>query len=174
MMEYLKKYKLIVICFVGILFIFGIFVYLKKPVTKKTTPVVVVNSTTPAVVSTKIIKPIITPAKTIPVPLPIGTDRFIVSLADTPETISANLLSGGYISDATAFTNLIGTKIISPGAYKISKGWTLSQMLQVLSAKPYMKWVLIPPGLRKEEIASLLASTLGWTKKQIIQFNQQS
>ena len=29
-----------------------------------------------------------------------------------------------------------------------------------------MKWVVIPPGLRKEEIATLLTTALGWTTKQ--------
>ena len=29
-----------------------------------------------------------------------------------------------------------------------------------------MKWVVVPPGLRKEEIANLLQKELGWTKKQ--------
>lgn len=175
MFEFTKKYKLIILCGLGVLIIVGVFVFLStnKPTVKKTALVTV--TTTPTLTVVTATKPnipsITTPVKPIPPPLPpVGTDRFVVSLTDTPDTISNNLLSGGYITDATAFTNLIGTKIISPGGYKISKGWTQVQMLQVLSLKPYMKWVLIPPGLRKEEIATLLASTLGWTKKQTKEF----
>ncbi len=112
----------------------------------------------------------IIPAKPVAPPLPVGTDQFVVSLTDAPADIANNLLSGGYISDTTAFTSLVGGKTIAPGAYKISTGWTPSQLLQVLSSKPYMKWVVIPPGLRKEEIAALLAPALGWTKKQTTEF----
>jgi UPF0755 protein len=183
MIEFTKKYKLIIFGCLGVLIIVGFFVFLftQKPTVKKITSVAIATiPTSPTSIPVKSststtpvsVKPIA------PLPPPIGTDRFIVSLSDTPETISANLLSGGYIADAGAFTNLIGTNpstssgqaTISPGGYKISKGWTSSQMLQVLSLKPYMKWVLMPPGLRKEEIATLLASTLGWTKKQTTEF----
>ena len=101
-----------------------------------------------------------------PPPLPVGTDQFVVSLTATSDDISANLLAGGYIQDADAFSASIGTKEITPGAYKISTEMTSAQLLQTLLGKPYMKWVVIPPGLRKEEIATLLAPALGWTTKQ--------
>ena len=178
-MDYLKQHKIIVISsIVAILILIGgvfVFANFQKPnpsaslsQVKDTTPVVATTPTSRQISTSVPVKT--TPTKPIPPPLTVGTDRFVVSLPDTPDTISSNLLSGGYITDATAFTNLIGTKIISPGAYKISTGWTSLQLLQVLSAKPYMKWVVIPPGLRKEEIAALLASTLGWTKKQTAEF----
>lgn len=105
-----------------------------------------------------------------PVPLPIGTDRFIVSLKETNENIAASLFDQGYIKDQDLFTKLLaganGQGIINPGGYKISKEMTDDQLKQVLSGKPYMKWLIIPEGLRKEEIAELLAKTLGWTTKQ--------
>jgi len=37
-----------------------------------------------------------------------------------------------------------------------------------------MKWVVIPPGLRKEEIAALLAPALGWTTKQKTEWIKKS
>lgn len=55
----------------------------------------------------------------------------------------------------------------SPGAYKISKSMTAWQLAKAMQ-KPYMKWVVIPEGLRKEQIAEILAKELGWdgqTKK---------
>jgi UPF0755 protein len=111
-----------------------------------------------------------TPTKTTPAPVPVGTDQFTVSLNATTDDIASSLQSGGYLEDTAVFTKLVGTKIIAPGAYKISQGWTPAQLLQVLSGKPYMKWIVIPPGLRKEEIAALFASNLGWTKKQTTEF----
>ncbi len=105
-----------------------------------------------------------------PIPLPIGVDRFIVSLKDTNEIITTNLFDQGYILNKDSFILLIAGKdgkgIINPGAYKISKEMNNSQLVQVLKGKPYMKWIKIPEGLRKEEIAKLLADTLGWTSKQ--------
>jgi UPF0755 protein len=175
-MEFLKQHKIII--FSGIIMVViligGIFVFANVGKNKKETKISITittpNTTPPSA-------PLLNQggegggnsAKKIilsPPSLPVGTDQFVVSLTDTPDSISSNLLNGGYIADATAFTNLIGTKTITPGAYKISTGWTSSILLQVLSGKPYMKWVVIPPGLRKEEIATLLAPALGWTKKQ--------
>ncbi len=101
-------------------------------------------------------------------PLPIGTDQFIVSLTATNNDIGAKLATGGYITDAISFSAILTKEKtpVSPGAYKISNTMTVSQLNQVLHGKPYMKWVVIPPGLRKEEIAALLTKTLGWTAKQ--------
>ncbi|MFA5841206.1 MAG: endolytic transglycosylase MltG [Candidatus Paceibacterota bacterium] len=105
-----------------------------------------------------------------PIPLPLGTDRFIVSLKDTNENIAYNLLTEEYINDKDAFVVLLsgkdGKSIINPGGYKISKEMTPSQLVSVLNGKQYMKWIKIPEGLRKEEIAKLLADNLNWTKKQ--------
>jgi len=104
-----------------------------------------------------------------PPPLPLGTDQFTVSLTATgDDQIADNLLAGGYITDAASFTAILNKhKIpVAPGAYKISKEMTPTQLDTVLHNKPYMVWVVIPPGLRKEEIAALLTSSLGWTSKQ--------
>ena len=114
-------------------------------------------------------KPITTPTPT-PAPLPVGTDQFVVSLTEMSADIANNLLNQGYIKDATSFTTTIGDKPITPGGYKISKDMTPSQLLQVLRGKTYMNWVVIPPGLRKEEIAALLKPALGWTTKQVTEW----
>ena len=99
-------------------------------------------------------------------PLPVGTDRFVVSLAETNDDISNDLLSGGYIAATSTFEKLLNsTKTITPGGYKISNTMTPAQLVQVLYGKPYMVWVVIPEGLRKEEIAALLAKSLGWSAK---------
>lgn len=51
-----------------------------------------------------------------------------------------------------------------PGAYKISKSMTAWQVAETFRAGPYMKWVVIPEGLRKEQIADILANQLGWSE----------
>ena len=99
-------------------------------------------------------------------PLPAGTDRFVVSLDDTNATISDNLASGAYITDASSFQALLDAKgTVAPGGYKISTSMSPSQLVAVLYGKPYMAWVVIPEGLRKEEIAALLGTALDWSQK---------
>ena len=101
-----------------------------------------------------------------PTPLPVGTDRFVVSLSETNDDVADDLLSGNYITSTSTFINLLtSTKTVQPGGYKISNTMTPAQLVKVLYGKPYMVWVVIPEGLRKEEIADLLAKALGWSKK---------
>ena len=114
-------------------------------------------------ISVPIQKPVILPDAQ---PLPVGTDRFIVSLIDTSTNVAANLVTAGYMSDEDSFVQLLDAKgEVKPGAYKISKSMTADQLVRVLEGKPYMAWVVIPEGLRKEEIAVLLGNALGWSKK---------
>lgn len=166
--------KTIVVLSLALVVVSGVALYYFKKtriVENSSTPVAVdqnpssATKPTPQTITTNV--PIKIPPKPVAPPLPQGTDQFVVSLNAVPDDIAANLLAGGYIKDSTAFVALIGTtKTIAPGAYKISKTMTPSQLLQTLLGKPYMKWVVIPPGLRKEEIADLLAPALGWSTKQ--------
>lgn len=95
-------------------------------------------------------------------------DKFVVSLTATQEEIVQNLLDKNFIKDKDAFVVAFAKKKgdILPGAYKLTPNMTLAQVVKVLHAKPYMAWVVIPPGLRKEEIADLLYKNLGWTKSK--------
>jgi len=100
-------------------------------------------------------------------PLPEGTDRFVVTLADDNEQIAQKLADAGFITDASVFVNILEkskTAVLS-GAYKLSQEMTPTQISQVLHGKPYMKWVFIKEGLRKEEIATILSNALGWSAK---------
>ncbi len=63
-------------------------------------------------------------------------------------------------------TNSICLDCIQPGAYKISKAMDVWQIAKILKQEPYMKWVIIPEGLRKEQIAEILAGVLGWNDQQ--------
>ncbi|MFZ2072386.1 MAG: endolytic transglycosylase MltG [Minisyncoccia bacterium] len=99
-----------------------------------------------------------------PIPIPEGNDRFIITLTDTNETIANNLFDQEYITDKDTFVKILNE--IKPGGYKISKEMTPQQIASVLKGKAYMKWVKIPEGLRKEEIAKILADSLGWSSTQ--------
>lgn len=96
----------------------------------------------------------------------MGSERFIVPLNNN-QSVATSLKQAGFIKSISVFNlvNIFGIKT-EPGAYKISKSMTVWQIAGVLSKDPYMKWVVIPEGLRKEEIAELLSKTLGWTEEE--------
>ena len=108
----------------------------------------------------------VSPAQILPDarPLPAGTDRFVVPLSATNVSVAESLASGAYIADPVSFAALLDAKgTVAPGGYKISASMTPAQLVQVLHGAPYMAWVVIPEGLRKEEIAALLGTALGWS-----------
>ncbi len=111
--------------------------------------------------------PVVKSPATTTTPLPAGTDQFTIELdATTSDAIAANLQTGQYIQSADTFINAAKGKNFTAGAYKISKDMNVSQLVTVLSGKPYMVWVLIPEGLRKEEIADLLKKKLNWSTSE--------
>ncbi len=98
-------------------------------------------------------------------------ERFVAPLNASKDEIIDKLFTEGFIKSKEAFgTALASTKEgdnpIESGGYKIAKSMNAWEIVKVLTAKPYMKWVVIPEGLRKEEIADLLASSLGWSAIQ--------
>lgn len=101
--------------------------------------------------------------------LPVGTDRFVVPLNASSTLVIDALFDQGFISDKAVFAAAyasLAKSTSTPGAYKLSKDMTPKQIAAVLHGKPYMKWIVIPEGLRKEEIAALLAKELGWSSAE--------
>ena len=98
------------------------------------------------------------------------SERFVVPLnAKTQDTIN-KLHDQGFVKSEWAVTYALKGNDIQSGGYKISKSMNVWQIVAALK-EPYMKWVVIPEGLRKEQIAEILAKELGWndeTKKQWI------
>lgn len=96
-------------------------------------------------------------------------ERFIVGLnAEASDTIS-KLKEQGFIRNEFIFRitfGLRGAGTIEPGGYKISKSQNVWMIAGVLSNDPYMKWIVIPEGFRKEQIAKLLARELSWTDEE--------
>ena len=98
--------------------------------------------------------------------MPLGSGDF--------KELSALLKEKGFIKSEVGFkiayfkTNGIDitattcVDCFTPGAYKISKSMTAWQVAETFKEGPYMKWVVIPEGLRKEQIAEILAPALKW------------
>jgi len=54
----------------------------------------------------------------------------------------------------------------TPGGYDISKGMSAWHVASMLSGDPRFRWVTIPEGVRKEQIADILAETLDWSDEK--------
>lgn len=110
-------------------------------------------------------------------------EQFTVSLgseASDSTELAALLKNKGFIKSEQGFkiaffqslTGLLGTTCVdcfSPGAYQISKSMTAWQIAAAIKKGPDMEWVVIPEGLRKEQIADIIGDALRWdetTKKK--------
>lgn len=96
-------------------------------------------------------------------------ERFIIPLYTEMRVVEEKLKNEGFIRSTFGFNTTLflrGKASIEPGGYKISKGMNAWEIISVLRGGPYMKWVAIPEGLRKEEIADILSETLEWSENQ--------
>jgi len=96
------------------------------------------------------------------------TEKITINLTTTEAELIPKLKEQGYIRSEWAFNYVLKKKgwqgKIEPGGYMVSKGMNAWELADVLVNKPYQKWVVIPEGLRKEEIAELVADKLGWNE----------
>lgn len=111
---------------------------------------------------------------TIPTTTAEDHDKKII---DDASEIADLLKEKGFIKSALgfriAFAKGIGLGIlptkcvdcIQEGAYKISKSMNAWEVADILKGTPYMKWVVIPEGYRKEQIAELMAEAFGWNQE---------
>jgi len=98
------------------------------------------------------------------------SDVFVVSIDEKEQDIINSLYDKNLIKSKELLIKILDiAKLhnkIGAGGYKINKNMNELQVVKVLMDDPYMKWVTIPEGFRKEQIAELLAKTLGWKEKQ--------
>ena len=85
--------------------------------------------------------------------------------------LANRLASDGYIKSPKGFLFAIGgtralLKIV-PGGYVLSKSMNVFQVAEIFRSTPRMQWIVIPEGLRKEEIGELLAKKLSWTSAEL-------
>ena len=96
--------------------------------------------------------------------------EFIVE-PDTPVfEVTKQLRAQGFIKSSTAFYLAYEAfshgRDVAEGGYEISPGMDAWSIGRTLASPPYLVWVTFPPGLRKEQVATLLASKLGWTDEE--------
>lgn len=93
-------------------------------------------------------------------------ERFVVDLSTGTSAVVDQLKSDGFVKNESIFKIVFwlkGGRKIEPGGYKISKSMDVWQVAHIFVEPEYMKWVVISEGLRKEEIADILAKDLNWT-----------
>lgn len=86
----------------------------------------------------------------------------------TAETIGS-LKENGYIKSEWGFRIALRGREIEPGGYRIAQNMTAWELARALK-EPYMKWVVIPEGLRKEQTADIIGEVFGWSEEQKKEF----
>lgn len=103
-------------------------------------------------------------------------ERFVIPLQTSEEKIVANLKEKGFLKSKRIFNLILSLKgwhaKIEPGAYLIAKNMNAYQLAKTLLAGPFQRWVVIPPGKRKEQVALILKQTLAWPDEMVLSFVQ--
>lgn len=101
-------------------------------------------------------------------------ERIVINLGTTEEELIPKLKEQGYIKSEWAFKLVLKIRglegEIKPGGYKISKSWNAWKLALALANFRYQNWVVIPEGLRKEEIAEILKKEFRWTEEKKEEF----
>lgn len=89
------------------------------------------------------------------------------------ETIG-RLKSENFIRSEKVFNFLAGMMkfpgTIEPGGYLLSHRMTLIDITNTLLFKPYQKWIVLVPGLRREQVAERLAKKFNWNDAKTKEF----
>jgi UPF0755 protein len=100
-----------------------------------------------------------------------GLGQFLINTNHTKSSeVADNLVTKGFIKSSVAFRIVYlfhGNRDIQPGSYQISKSMSVWQITGILSKEPNMKWVTVPEGLRKEQIAEIMRKKLGWSDEEV-------
>lgn len=105
--------------------------------------------------------------------------RFVVILDEKDQSVILDrLIKEKLIKNKTYFSFVsIFQKIppkIEPGAYLLKRNMWLWQTADILHNKPYQKWAVLPPGLRKEQVAEILSKTFKWDQSITKSFIDQA
>jgi UPF0755 protein len=96
--------------------------------------------------------------------------RVIVPQKESYETTIQKLKAKGMFRNRAVFEFFLKLKgaqgTIEAGGYEVPLDANAWQLAGILVAPPSYRWVTIPEGLRKEEIAERLAEALSWTTEQ--------
>lgn len=96
--------------------------------------------------------------------------EFIVSPEMTIQEVGSHLQTEGLVRSGwvfqIAYALLRGDASVRAGGYRLSSAMDTWAIAKTLGQAPYLAWVSIPSGLRKEEVAETLKEQLSWTSEQ--------
>lgn len=93
-------------------------------------------------------------------------ERFVVPVGMERSAAIEKLADEGFIKSAYAFS-LVHRTGIEPGAYRLAGSMHAFAISDALSEGPYLVWVTIPEGYRKEQIAELMREAINWTPDDV-------
>lgn len=94
--------------------------------------------------------------------------RVVIPLGTNTYNAISLLKGNGVIRSQTFFSLMVylsGRKI-TPGGYRIEGKQNIFSIFKTLTSSPYMRWVVVQEGLRKEQIAELFQTKLKWGEKE--------
>lgn len=98
-------------------------------------------------------------------------ELFTIALKTPESEIVDKLKNEGFIRNSLAFNLVLIIKgklgKIEPGGYYLSKKLNALQVMDKLTSSPDMKWIVLPEGLRKEQIGEILADTFSWSDSDL-------
>lgn len=101
-------------------------------------------------------------------------ERVVVATGTTQDEVIARLRNEGFIRSTKAFQFILTiggwNNKIKAGGYRISKSMNAWKIARILAQDPYMQWVSVPEGLRKEEIADIMKKKLPWDEREVQEF----
>ena len=103
-------------------------------------------------------------------------ERFVVQMGiNNSDKIKNDLYEEGFIKSKFGFGIALGCfNCVQDGAYKISKSMSAWEIAKIIKGDPYMKWVVIKEGYRKEQIGEIFIKELGWSKEKYDEFIKET
>lgn len=90
------------------------------------------------------------------------------------EEIIDKLASQGFITNKALFNLILDFKgwhgKMRPGGYLLSRELNAYEVAKILTGEPYRKWVVVPPGKRKEQVGLILKRAMDWPDTKMIDF----
>jgi UPF0755 protein len=113
-----------------------------------------------------------------PDPKSTSEQAFTISQKSDFSKVKSDLRSQGFIKYPEVFEFLMRYRKkpleFMPGGYYLSKNMNIWQVITKLSElPPDLVWVTIPEGWRKEQIGELMADKLGWSKTELVDWNEK-
>ncbi len=100
--------------------------------------------------------------------------RFVINLDTKQDEIIEKLSAQNFIRSKNMFNLVLGILKfpgnIEPGAFMLRHNMNAYQVADTLLHHPYQKWIILVPGLRKEQVAERIAKKFDWSASQKDEF----